>query len=104
MPDASKPKSLLGFDYGLKQIGVANGQTLTCSANGLTILKAGDGIPDWAEVEKLLNEWKPDLVVVDFLQRYESDSFSSSRRKHQYWRLEDGAWRIVFDRGNEVCD
>lgn len=40
---------------------------------------------------------EPDLVVVDFVQRYESDTFSNSRRKHQYWRLEDGAWRIVFE-------
>ena len=59
MPEANKPKRLLGFDYGLKQIGVANGQTLTCSATGLTILKAVDGIPNWAQVEKLLNEWQP---------------------------------------------
>jgi len=51
MPDGNRPKSLLGFDYGLKQIGVANGQTLTNSANGLTILKAVDGIPNWVEVE-----------------------------------------------------
>lgn len=40
---------------------------------------------------------EPDLVVVDFIQRYESDSFSSSRRKHQYWRLEADGWRIVFE-------
>ena len=44
MPEVSKPKRLLGFDYGLKQIGVASGQTLTSSATGLTILKAVDGI------------------------------------------------------------
>jgi murein L,D-transpeptidase YafK len=40
---------------------------------------------------------EPDMVVVDFTQLYESDSFSSSRRKHQYWRLEEGGWRIVFE-------
>ena len=59
MPEATKHKRLLGFDFGLKQIGVASGQTLTSSATGLTILKAVDGIPKWDQVEKLLKEWQP---------------------------------------------
>ena len=57
-------KTLLAFDFGLKQIGVAYGQTLTNSASGLTIIKASDGVPRWTEVETVLNEWKPDLVLV----------------------------------------
>ena len=89
MPDASKPKSLLGFDYGLKQIGLANGQTLTCSASGLTILKAVDGIPDWSQVEKLLNEWAPDLVVVGLpLNMDDSESELSSRARKFARRLQ----------------
>ena len=89
MPDASKPKSLLGFDYGLKQIGVANGQTLTCSASGITILKAVDGIPNWAEVEKLLQEWAPDLVVVGLpLNMDDSESELSSRARKFARRLQ----------------
>lgn len=27
-------------------------------------MKARDGIPDWNEVEAVINEWKPDAVVV----------------------------------------
>jgi putative Holliday junction resolvase len=89
MPNANKPKSLLGFDYGLKQIGVANGQTLTSSASGLTILKAVDGIPDWSQVEKLLNEWKPDLVVVGLpLNMDDSESELSSRARKFARRLQ----------------
>ncbi len=38
-----------------------------------------------------------DLVVVDFLQHYESDTFSVSTRKHQYWRRERTGWRIIFE-------
>lgn len=38
-----------------------------------------------------------DLVVVDFLQHYESDTFKASTRKHQYWRREAEGWRIVFE-------
>lgn len=57
-------KTLLAFDYGTKNIGVASGQTITRSATSLTPLKANDGVPDWAQVAKILNEWRPDLVLV----------------------------------------
>ena len=89
MADSSSPKSLLGFDYGLKQIGVASGQTLTNSAEGIAILKAVDGIPDWAQVEKLLQEWQPDLVVVGLpLNMDDSESDLSSRARKFARRLQ----------------
>ena len=62
MPDAIKV--LLAFDYGTKNIGVASAQTITKTANSLPGLKAKDGIPDWNQIEKLLQEFKPDLVLV----------------------------------------
>ncbi len=42
---------------------------------------------------------EPDLALVDFLQRYESDNFRASRRKHQYWRRDGDRWRIVYEEG-----
>ena len=49
----------LAFDYGLQNIGVAYGQSLTGNAQELAPLNAKDGIPKWDDVEKLLKEWKP---------------------------------------------
>ncbi|MBS0855836.1 MULTISPECIES: Holliday junction resolvase RuvX [unclassified Tatumella] len=57
-------KTLLGFDFGTKSIGVAVGQQLTGTARPLAAIKARDGVPDWNLLEKLLKEWQPDLVVV----------------------------------------
>ncbi|WIO74141.1 Holliday junction resolvase RuvX [Porticoccaceae bacterium LTM1] len=57
-------KTLLAFDYGTRSIGVATGQTVTGSANALTELRARDGVPNWDEIEKLLKEWQPQLVLV----------------------------------------
>ena len=54
----------LGFDYGLSRIGVATGQTLTQTASPLIALSAKDGAPRWVQIQALLDEWKPDLVVV----------------------------------------
>lgn len=63
MPELSI-KTVLGFDFGLKRIGVAIGQTVTASARPLTVLRAQDGAPRWEEVKKLLEEWQPQALVV----------------------------------------
>jgi putative Holliday junction resolvase len=54
----------MAFDYGTRSIGVAIGQTITNSARPLPELRAIDGIPNWNEVEALLKEWLPELVLV----------------------------------------
>ncbi|WP_318485044.1 Holliday junction resolvase RuvX [Photobacterium leiognathi] len=60
----SQSRTVLGFDYGTKSIGVAIGQELTGTATPLAAIKANDGVPNWDNIEKLLKEWQPDLVVV----------------------------------------
>lgn len=55
---------LLGFDFGLKRIGVAIGQTITQSARPLTTLVAKDGFPNRAEVQALIDQWHPDAFVI----------------------------------------
>lgn len=75
-------KTLLAFDYGTKNIGVASGQTITRSANSLAPLKAKDGVPDWTLIGKLLAEWKPDLVLVGLpLNMDETESELSARAR-----------------------
>lgn len=57
-------KTVLGFDFGTKKAGVATGQTITTTAAPLTPLAMRDGIPDWSVIEKLINEWRPQLLLV----------------------------------------
>lgn len=74
--------SLLAFDYGTRNIGVAAGQTITRSANSLAPLKAKDGVPDWNQIEKILKEWQPDLVLVGLpLNMDDSESELSARAR-----------------------
>ena len=55
----------LGFDFGLKRIGIAVGQTLTRSANPVAILKAKNGIPNWEKIKELIETWwRVDVLVV----------------------------------------
>jgi len=54
----------MAFDFGLRQIGVAIGNCLLGTTQPLHILKAKEGAPDWRAVEDLVNEWRPDLLLV----------------------------------------
>lgn len=76
-------RTLLGFDFGLKNIGVAVGQELTQTANPLTVIRARDGIPDWDKIEALLDEWQPQLLIVGLplnMDDSEQEMTAASRR------------------------
>jgi putative Holliday junction resolvase len=63
-PSKNKAQTVLGFDFGKKYIGIAIGQQLTGSASPLGSVKAKDGIPQWDNIKKYIDEWQPDLLVV----------------------------------------
>jgi len=57
-------QSVLGFDFGTTRMGVAFGQRMLGTARPLAPLKAKEGIPNWDEIAKLVEEWQPDAFVV----------------------------------------
>ncbi len=58
------PRTLLGFDFGRLRIGVAVGNTLTGSARALTIVDADPLEQRWQAIAALIDEWRPDALVV----------------------------------------
>jgi putative Holliday junction resolvase len=60
----SQVRTFLGFDFGMKNIGVAVGQELTHTANPLTVIKAREGIPNWDQIQALIDEWQPQQLIV----------------------------------------
>lgn len=61
----AKPiRTIVAFDFGMKYIGVATGQTVTRQANPLCCIKARNGVPDWAAIEKLISTWQPQMLLV----------------------------------------
>jgi putative Holliday junction resolvase len=55
---------VLGFDFGMKRIGVAVGNRIILKATPLKRLDARDGVPDWNNVLGLINEWRPGMLLV----------------------------------------
>lgn len=64
MTEAKSSHILLGFDFGMKRIGVAVGQTITQTARPLTTLEAKAGVPSWEKLDKLIKIWQPDALIV----------------------------------------
>lgn len=59
-----KELTVLGFDYGTKKIGVAVGQSITGNAQALAPLKARDGIPNWDQIQQLIETWQPHCLII----------------------------------------
>jgi putative Holliday junction resolvase len=57
-------RTVMAFDFGLRQIGVAVGNCLLETSQPLDIVRARDGVPDWNSIEALLQEWQPDLLLI----------------------------------------
>jgi putative Holliday junction resolvase len=82
----SKPITVIAFDYGLKYIGVAVGQSLTGTANPLATLKANDGIPNWDTIGGLIREWQPQQLIVGLPLNMDGSASELSQRAEKFAR------------------
>ena len=67
MPEADARQSVhtvLAFDFGLKRIGLAAGDSLTSSAAPLPAIAVSQSGPDWGSIERQLRAVHPRVLVV----------------------------------------
>ncbi len=57
-------ETLLGFDFGLKRIGVAVGNTLIRQAQPLSIITALTNEAKFEVIGSLLQQWKPSRCII----------------------------------------
>ena len=57
-------ETVLGFDFGLKRIGVAVGNTLLKQAQPLAIIQAATNDAKFAALEHLVKQWQPGRCIV----------------------------------------
>jgi putative Holliday junction resolvase len=60
----TEPFTVLAFDFGLKRIGLAAGETLTGTAAPLAAVSVTQSGPDWASIERELRSLRPRMLVV----------------------------------------
>jgi putative Holliday junction resolvase len=80
----SHNNTFLGFDFGLRRIGVAVGQRVSSTATSLTVLRAADGTPDWSEIEALVREWSPAGFVLGIPRSMDGEETDMTRAARRF--------------------
>ena len=60
----TRPQTVLAFDFGLKRIGIAGGDTLTRQAAPRAAAAVHRGVPDWAAITREVRALAPAVLVV----------------------------------------
>ena len=55
---------VFGFDFGIKRIGIAMGNTLTGQAQPLAVVNAIDNAARFKQIGDLIEQWRPAQLVV----------------------------------------
>ena len=106
----SEPRIVMAFDFGIKHIGIAIGQEITKTASTFYSIKALEGQPDWTELDDIIHDWKPDLIVVGDPYNMDgsrskiqdmSDRFSDALYKRYQIQLEKTDERLSSREANE---
>ncbi|HZH57424.1 Holliday junction resolvase RuvX [Yanghanlia caeni] len=105
-PGPGRHETLLAFDYGLKKIGVAIGNTLTRQARPLRILKPVTREQRFREINALLQEWQPDRLVVGLPLTLDGGEQHASRHCRRFANQLNGrfglAVELVDERGTSL--
>ncbi len=77
----------LGFDFGERRIGIAVGQAVTGTARPLTVLPTLQrGQPDWAAIERVLLEWRPQALIVGVPRRDDGSDYPLTPQAERFAR------------------
>lgn len=97
----ARPRTLLGFDYGLRRIGVAVGQELTGTASALTTLINSDSGPDWLVITRLIKEWQADALVVGIPLNMDDSEHEMTHAARRFARQLQGRYGLPVYEADE---
>ncbi|MBY6071879.1 MULTISPECIES: Holliday junction resolvase RuvX [Marinobacter] len=100
MPETTS-RRVMAFDFGTRRIGVAVGQELLGSGQPVALIPARDGIPDWQQIESLLEEWRPDLVVVGLPLNMDDTENDMCARARKFGKRLHGRYHVPVEMVDE---
>ena len=92
-----KNRTLLCFDYGEKRIGSAIGQTVTATATALQIIKVVNRKPNWEKIEYLIEEWRPDKLIVGHPLTLEGGRQKMTDAAEKFGRQLNGRFKLPVE-------
>lgn len=86
--------TVLAFDFGEKRVGVAVGECELRSASPLTTFDAEANDARWSAVARLIEEWKPVVLVVGLPLSPDGVAHDMTARAQRFARQLEGRYRL----------
>ncbi|MGZ5049522.1 MAG: Holliday junction resolvase RuvX [Methylobacter sp.] len=98
----SNSDTYLGFDFGIKKIGVAVGQTTTATASPLQTIRSLNQVPNWDIIGKLIEEWRPAGLVVGISKQADGSDNPVTPRMLKFCRQLEGRYQLPVFQQDET--
>ncbi|MEO1889614.1 MAG: Holliday junction resolvase RuvX [Cycloclasticus sp.] len=92
----------LGFDYGVKKIGVAVGDTETNIANAIATVRAVRQKTGWDEITKLIETWQPKKIVVGISHQEDGSDNEVTPKMIRFSRQLEGRYQCPVELFDEA--
>ena len=89
--------TILAFDFGLKRIGVAIGNTMICQAKPLSVITATANEPKFAAIAALIAEWGPSRIVVGLPSHPDGAEHEMSARCRRFANQLNGRYNLPVE-------
>ena len=88
-------ETVLAFDFGLKRIGVAVGNSLLKQAQPLTVIQAATNEAKFAAIASLVKEWQPGHCVVGMPRHPDGGEHEMTVRCRRFANQLQGRFDVV---------
>jgi putative Holliday junction resolvase len=89
--------TVLAFDFGLKRIGVAIGNTMICQAKPLSVITATANEPKFAAIDSLIREWGANRIVVGLPSHPDGTEHEMSARCRRFANQVHGRFNLPVE-------
>jgi len=97
MPDPAQSGTVLAFDFGIKRIGVAIGESLLGQARALTTIAGEANDLRFAAIAKLVKEWQPRLLVVGLPRALDGSEHDMTARCRRFAHQLEGRFALPVE-------
>ena len=95
-----RPQSFLAFDFGIRRVGVAAGNSMLRRAQPLKTV-AAEGEARFAAIGALVAEWQPDALVVGVPFHPDGAAHDNTQRARRFGRQLHGRFRLPVNEVDE---
>ncbi len=92
--DSLRSETYLGFDFGVRKIGVAVGDIQTGIASPLTTLRSVAQKPNWQAITELIRQWQPCGMVVGISYQNDGTENPVTRPMLRFCRQLEGRYQL----------